>query len=476
MQKNEVNLMKPLSIALSCFCILIHFSFSPVSGKGNAEKPNLILIVADDLGYADLGMHGSKQIPTPYIDQLAEEGIVFSNGYVSSPVCSPSRAGLLTGKNQVSFGFDNNLFPAQPGFDPDYVGLPLTETTLANKLKSLNYVTGLIGKWHLGEKAQFHPLNRGFDEFWGFLGGAHDYFISSPGGEGMQCPIECTYKTPEPISYISDDIGNECVDYIRRHKNEPFFLFASFNAPHSPMQAKEADLKLFKHIEDDLRRTYCAMVYRLDQNVGKILEVLQEEGLEHNTFVVFISDNGGPANAISNGSVNAPLRGQKTTLLEGGIRVPFIFKWPAQLTAGKKIDDLVLSLDICPTFVEAAGGTTSEKDNFRGINIIPFLTGQTDKIPHVSMEWSYTVSAAIREGDWKLISLPDRLPMLYHISDDISEQYDLSLQNLDRTKAMLKKLGEWDVHLPHPVFLEPADWRIRHLGFYDAEYQLVQPE
>lgn len=468
--------MKPLSFALFSFCILMLFSFYPVSGKGNPEKPNFILIVADDLGYADLGIHGSKQIPTPYIDRLAREGIVFSNGYVSSPVCSPSRAGLLTGKNQVSFGFDNNLFPAQPGFDPEYVGLPLTEITLANKLKSLGYVTGLMGKWHLGEKAQFHPLKRGFDEFWGFLGGAHDYFISSPGGEGMQCPIECTYKTPEPITYISDDIGNECVDYIRRHKNEPFFLFASFNAPHSPMQARDADLKLFQGIEDDLRRTYCAMVYRLDQNVGKILEALQVEGLESNTFVVFISDNGGPANAISNGSVNAPLRGQKTTLLEGGIRVPFIFKWPAQLTAGKKIGDLVLSLDICPTFVQAAGGTSSEKDNYRGINIIPFLTGQTDEIPHESMEWSYTVSAAIREGDWKLISLPDRLPMLYHISDDMSEQYDLSLQNLDRTKAMLKKLGEWEVHLPHPVFLEPADWRIRHLGFYDAEYQLVQPE
>ena len=266
--------MKPLSFALFSFCILMLFSFYPISGKGNSEQPNFILIVADDLGYADLGMHGSKQIPTPYIDRLSEEGIVFSNGYVSSPVCSPSRAGLLTGKNQVSFGFDNNLFPAQPGFDPEYVGLPLTEITLANKLKSLGYVTGLVGKWHLGEKAQFHPLKRGFDEFWGFLGGAHDYFIASPGGEGMQCPIECTYKTPEPITYISDDIGNECVDYIRRHKNEPFFLFASFNAPHSPMQARDADLKLFQHIEDDLRRTYCAMVYRLDYNVGKILEAL----------------------------------------------------------------------------------------------------------------------------------------------------------------------------------------------------------
>lgn len=452
------------------------FFHSAYSGESNNAKPNFVLIVADDLGYGDLGFQGSKQIPTPNIDRLAREGIIFSNGYVSSPVCSPSRAGLLTGKNQVTFGYFDNTGPNQTGFDPDYQGLPLKEITLADKLKSLGYINGLIGKWHLGERAHFYPTKRGFDEFWGFLGGAHDYFTAIPDEEGMEGPIDCTYKTSEPLNYITDDIGNECVNFISRHKSESFFLLASFNAPHSPMQATKEDLRLFNHIKDELRRTYCAMVYRLDQNVAKILKALKEEGLERNTFVVFISDNGGPANSISNGSVNAPLRGQKTTLLEGGIRVPFIFKWPAKLTAGKKINDPVLSLDICPTFVEAAGGTTSEKDNYTGVNIIPFLTGQTDQIPHVTMEWRYTVSAAMRDGDWKLIRLPDRLPMLYHLSEDISEQHDVALQNLERTKAMLKKLGTWEVHLPYPVFHEPADWRIRHLGFYDAEYQLNQPE
>lgn len=307
-----------------------------------------------------------------------------------------------------------------------------------------------------------------------YMGGAHDYFIAEPDGEGIERPIECNYKTPEPITYITDDKGDECVDFIRRHKNEPFFLFASFNAPHSPMQALEEDLKLFSHIDDELRRTYCAMVYRLDQNVGKILKALEEEELEHNTFVAFISDNGGPAH--DNGSINAPLRGQKTTLLEGGIRVPFIFRWPDGLMAGEKFDETVLSLDIFPTFVKAAGGTISEEDNLTGVNLIPFLTRETDQIPHTAMKWRFTVSAAIMEGDWKLIRLPDRLPMLYNISEDISEQNDLALQNLDRTRAMLKKLGEWDLNLPHPVFLEPKSWSKRHLGFYDAEYQLVQPE
>jgi len=460
-------------IIISFLCFSIYFSLFPLLGQNTPEKPNFILIVADDLGYADLRMHGSKQIPTPHIDQLSEEGVHFTNAYVSSAVCSPSRAGLITGKNQVEFGYNNNTFNySQPGFDPDYMGLPLTETTMADKLKSLGYTTGLVGKWHLGAEAHFHPLKRGFDEFWGYMGGAHDYFVDD--GEGIERPIECSYKTPEPLTYITDNKGDECVDFIRRHKKEPFFLFASFNAPHSPMQALEEDLKLFSHIEDDLRRTYCAMVYRLDQNVGKILNALREEGLEPNTFVVFMSDNGGPAN--DNGSINAPLRGQKTTLLEGGIRVPFILKWPARLPSGKKMDELVTSLDICPTFIEAAGGKVSNEDKLTGVNILPFVTGQSDRAPHESLEWRFTVSAAIREGDWKLIRLPDRLPMLYHLSDDISEQNDVSLQNLDRTLAMLKKLGEWDVALPHPLFLEPKSWSKRHLGFYDAEYQLVQPE
>ncbi len=441
------------------------------------RSPNFIIILADDLGYADLGIHGSKQIPTPNIDQLGHDGIVFSSGYVSSSVCSPSRAGLMTGKNQVGFGYNNNIGPSQTGFDPNFRGLPVNEKTLADKLQSSGYVTGLVGKWHLGESSHFHPLKRGFDEFWGFLGGAHDYFNAQPGATGMECPIECNYKTPAPLNYITDDIGTECVDFIKRHKNEPFFLYASFNAPHSPMQATEDDLKLFGHIKDKLRRTYCAMVYRLDQNVGRIIGTLEEEGLEDNTFVVFLSDNGGPAvDPISNGSVNAPLRGQKTTLLEGGVRVPFIFKWPAKLEAGKRIQEMVSSLDICPTFIEAAGGTASEIDSCQGVNLIPFIIGHTDDIPHYYMKWSYTVSTAIREGDWKLISLPDRLPMLYNLSEDISELNDVALQNPDRTKAMMKKLGNWEVHLPHPVFLEPASWRIRHLSFYDAKYQLIQPE
>jgi arylsulfatase A-like enzyme len=442
--------------------------------KSGNDTPNFILIVADDLGYADLSLNGSKQIPTPNIDRLAHKGVNFTQGYVTSPVCSPSRAGLITGRNQVHFGYDNNIGGSQPGFDPQFMGLPVSEKTIADMLKPLGYVSGLIGKWHLGYEQQFHPLNRGFDEFWGYQGGGHDYFRSEPDGTGYLSPIECNYKTPQPITYITDDKGDECVDFIKRHKNVPFFLFASFNAPHAPMQATDADLELFKHIKDEKRRIYAAMVHRLDVNVGRIINTLKEEGLEQNTLVVFISDNGGPVD--QNSSVNAPLNGQKGILLEGGIRVPFIMTWPGKLPAGITYENPVISLDFAPTFLEAAGGKVMEEYQFDGVNLIPWLTHQSDEKPHDSFNWRFTISAAIREGNWKLVRLPDRLPMLYNLEDDISELNDLSSQYPELTRRLLRQLGQWDVSLPHPLFLEGAEWKRRQLDLYDNKYLLVQPD
>ncbi len=465
MKPGLVRLLFVLSIAQSC-----------LPAAEDSGKPNFILILADDLGYGDTGAYGSKQIPTPSIDGLAESGALFTSAYVSSPVCSPSRAGILTGRHQATFGHVDNLTETQPGFDRNFAGLPVGEKTLADRLKERGYTTGIIGKWHLGELPSFRPERRGFDKFWGYLAGSHDYFIADAGETGSKGSILCNYKNPARISYLTDDTGDECVDFIRQNKKGPFFLYAAFGAPHSPMQATDEDLKLFAHVEDKLRRTYCAMVHRLDQNVGKILQALKEENLEQNTVVVFMSDNGGPCAApISNGSVNAPLRGQKTTLLEGGIRVPLVLRWPQKTTAGTRINTTVSALDLCPTFVQAAGGSFASKED-TGIDLMPLITGKEDRLPKRSLKWTYTVSWAIREGDWKLIQLPDRLPMLFNLAEDISEQENVALLNVNRTEAMLKKLGSWEVRLPHPVFREPADWRIRHLGFYDADYQLVQPE
>ncbi|OYV06682.1 MAG: sulfatase [Verrucomicrobiales bacterium VVV1] len=465
------------------FCPLFLTALLPCNAVAESEgpasrRPNIVLILADDLGYGDLGVTGSKQISTPHIDLLAAEGVRFTNAYVASAVCAPSRAGLMTGKHPVTFGFRDNLAPVQPGHDPEFVGLPLNQTTLAERLKKLGYTTGIIGKWHLGELPKFSPLQRGFDEFWGYSGGAHDYFRAEADGEkAMAGPILCSYKQPAPLTYLTDDQGNESVDFIRRHKDHPFFLFASFAAPHSPMQATEEDLKRFASIKDKLRRTYCAMVYRLDQNVGKILDELRAQGVERDTLVVFLSDNGGPsAPGLSNGSVNAPLRGSKTTVLEGGIRVPMIVRWPATLPSGKTMDAMVSSLDLLPTFVTAAGGLTAPSEGLVGVNLLPLLSGKSDQPPHESLMWTYTVGSAIRSGDWKLIRLPDRLPMLYHLSTDLTEQKDLALEQMDRTRAMLRELGQWELRAANPVCREPADWRVRHLKYYDSDYQTSQPE
>jgi arylsulfatase A-like enzyme len=466
---------------LLIFTVLIffHLRFCEVlQGEGFDRAPNIILIMADDLGYGDLGLTGSKQIPTPHIDSLAADGVFCSNAYAASSVCAPSRAGLMTGKHPAAFGFRDNLAPVQRGHDPNFVGLPLDQTTVADRLKQLGYATGLIGKWHLGELPAFSPLQRGFDEFWGFLGGAHDYFRVEPDqAKSMAAPILCNFKTAKPLTYLTDDQGDECVEFIQRHRDHPFFLFASFAAPHSPMQATEDDLKRFSSIEDRLRRTYCAMVYRLDQNVGKILDSVRREGLERHTLIVFLSDNGGPsAPQISNGSLNAPFRGSKTTLLEGGIRVPMILRWPDVLPAGASVDPVVSTLDLFPTIILSAGGLIHPADRIDGFDLLPLLTGKQDASRHKSLMWTYTVGSAMRRGDWKLICLPDRLPMLYDLTADPSEGRDMALDQLDRTRSMLRELGEWQTNIPNPVFREPADWRRRHLTFYDIDYALQQPK
>ena len=452
--------------------LAVFVSLLGLASSLRATPPNIILIVADDLGYGDVGFQGSTQITTPNIDALAKSGVRFTQGYVSAPVCSPSRAGLLTGKMPVRFGYDNNLDDNTPGFAPEYAGLNVKEKTVADRLKAAGYKTGIVGKWHLGTQPQFHPLKRGFGEFWGFLGGGHSYFPTAKDGK-PESNIECNYKAPAPITYITDDIGTECVDFIHRHRDEPFFLYAAFNAPHNPLQATKADLEKFAFIKDERRRTYCAMVHRLDVNVGRIVAAVAKAGLATNTLIAFISDNGGPVD--QNASLNAPLNGQKGILLEGGMRVPFLMAWPSALSAGMVYTNPVSALDFAPTFLALAGTPVTGKEGFDGVNLLPYLSGANVAPPHDTLLWRFTVSAAIREGDWKLVRLPDRLPMLFNLATDVSEQHDVALKNLDRTRTLLRRLGWWDVNLPHPLFLEGAIWKHRQLNLYDVTYPLTQP-
>ncbi len=435
-------------------------------GLTKHDRPNVVLIVADDLGYADVGFHGCRDIQTPHLDHLAATGTVCSQGYVSSAVCSPSRAGLLTGRNQVTFGYDNNLSHTR-GFDPEFAGLPVDQKTMADHLAAAGYRTGIIGKWHLGGLPQFHPTRRGFDEFWGFTGGGHQYFPTPP-GSGYQAPIECNFKRPQPITYLTDDIGDEAVGFIKRNREQPFFLYVAFNAPHTPMQATEADLEIYSGIADQKRRTYAAMVHRLDVNVGNIQNALRNAGVARKTITVFVSDNGGPLR--TNASRNEPLRGQKGILTEGGMRVPFVIHDPVRLPKSQRYDHPVSSLDLLPTFLAAAEAQPVDKSpKFDGVDLWPYLTGQNAGPPHDTLRWRFTISAAIRQGPWKLIRLPDRLPMLFNLDQDVSESNDVALGNIERTRRMLSDLGTWDVQLPPPLFLEGKVWKSRQLSLYDTD-------
>lgn len=332
------------------------------------RKPNIVLIVADDLGYGELGIQGSPDIPSPNIDSIARNGVRFTNGYVSCPVCSPTRAGLATGRYQQRFGHELNPGPALQA--EDIFGLPLTETTLANRLKSQGYATGMFGKWHLGYKPEFHPQKRGFDEFFGFLGGAHSYV--DPLGDKANPILRGTQPVDEK-EYTTNAFAREALSFIDRHQREPFFLYLPFNAVHAPLQGLEQYLAKFASIKDEKRRTFAAMHACMDDAVGRVLKMLRDTKNEENTLVFFISDNGGPTPSTT--SRNDPLKGYKGQVLEGGIRVPWLMQWKGHLPAGKVYENPAISLDIHPTAVAAAGGSIPADAKLDGVNLLPFLTG-----------------------------------------------------------------------------------------------------
>jgi arylsulfatase A-like enzyme len=342
------------------------------------KKPNVILIVGDDMGYADVGFHGCKEIPTPHLDALAKSGVRFTNGYVSGPYCSPTRAGLLTGRYQTRFGHEFN----PGGVQATKAGLPLTESTIADRMKAAGYRTALIGKWHLGTDER-HPQKRGFDDFFGFLGGAHDYFKP----EGV-------LRGSEPAdekAYLTDALGREAVSFIDKNKDKPFFLYLAFNAVHTPMQADDPRLKKFAAIKDKQRQTYAAMMSALDDAVGIVVKKLADEKLTENTLVAFISDNGGPTmqGTTINASINTPLRGSKRTTLEGGIRVPFVVSWPGKVQQGTTDDRPVIQLDLHVTALAAAGVAPKAEWHVEGVDLLPYLSGKEKGQPHAALYWRF---------------------------------------------------------------------------------------
>jgi arylsulfatase A-like enzyme len=459
--------------------VLAFITSIPVSvilATSAAAKPNIVVIVGDDMGYADVGVHGCKDIPTPHLDSIANDGVRCTNGYVSGPYCSPTRAGLLTGRYQTRFGHEMNPGGGNKGgkkkaaatkagrknndeaLEPhDDAGLPISETTMANHLKAAGYATGLVGKWHLGSAPQFHPQKRGFDEFFGFLGGAHGYFPDAK-------PKMLRGNTPvDEKEYLTDAFGREAVAFINRHADEPFFLYLAFNAVHTPMDANHERLGKFKKIPEGPRRTYAAMMSAMDDNIGKVLAKLKDKKLEDNTLVFFISDNGGPTipGTTINASLNDPLRGSKRTTLEGGIRVPFFVKWPGHLPAGKVYDEPVIQLDILPTALTAAGIDVGTDKKLDGKDLLPYLNGKEKDSPHDSLYWRFGQQMAIRRGGWKLVRYDPAADdqkgaatdaKLYNLKDDIGETLNLIGAEPQKAKELQAAWDEWDEQNIEPLW------------------------
>jgi arylsulfatase A-like enzyme len=434
------------------------------------DRPNFIIILLDDLGYNDVGFNGCKDIPTPGIDKIAANGVKFTSGYVSYAVCGPSRAGLITGKYQDRFGFSKN--PLSAPNDPN-MGLPLEEETIADYVKKANYKTGLIGKWHLGSHTSLVPNNRGFDEFYGFLGGGHQYFpeLLTLEDEHESKSQYDNYKTKllrnktrvVEKEYLTDAFSREAKSFIQSHHKDPFFLFLSYNAPHTPLQATEKYLSRFDHIEDSKRRTYAAMVSAVDDGVNEILKLLTDLKIEDNTIVFFLSDNGGPLS--DNASNNAPLRGKKGDFFEGGIRVPFAIQWKNTLPSGIIYDKPIISLDIFGTIAGILKIKT--KNELDGVNLIPFIQNTSLKAPHESLFWRNYVAGrtAIRTVDHKLINEKDKIH-LFDINTDMSEKVNLSENKKQETKSLLNSIEVWKTQLIEPKFMGLGE---------DKEYNLLHP-
>jgi arylsulfatase A-like enzyme len=425
----------------------------------HAAKPNVLVILADDLGWGELGCQGiTQEIPTPNIDSIAKNGVRFTNGYVSGPYCSPTRAGFMTGRYQNRFGHEFNPGPAEQAV-PNF-GLPLEEKTIGDRMKAAGYATGWFGKSHLGYNPEFHPLKRGFDEFFGFLGGAHDYFDATVDPNNLI--LRGTEKV-EKEDYTTEAFAREAVAFIEKHHAEPWFCYLPFNAVHSPMQATEKYLGRFPGVTDPKRKAFCGMLSAMDDAIGTVLAKVREHKLEENTLVVFFTDNGGPTPQTTSG--NGPLRGFKSQTWEGGVRVPFMMQWKGKVPAGKVYESPVIQLDILPTALAAAGVESLPEWKLDGKNLLPYVTGQKSVPPHDALYWRFGQQVAIRMGDWKLVkgagmnvvaqAAEGQKPgmagaELYNLATDLGEKTNLAAQEPEKVKQLTASWDKWNSELVEP--------------------------
>ncbi len=454
------------------------FGIETTRAELGLDRPNILVILADDLGYNDVGFTGETEIETPVLDALAANGVVFENGYVTHPYCGPSRAGLLTGRYQARFGMENNISYAP--HDPN-MGLPLSEVTLANRLKSKGYATGIIGKWHLGAAPHFQPNNRGFDYFYGFLDGGHNYM---PGeveihAGGYLTPILRNKQPADFEEYLTTALSRDAANFIETHEDEPFFLYLSYNAPHSPLQAPEELAAKYDYIEDPDRRIYAAMVDAMDQGIGLVVDALDRTGQLDNTLIFFLSDNGGVYPEAwqpdSDWADNSPFRRGKVALLEGGIRVPFIAHWPNGIPGGQRFDGLVSTLDIAATSVSVAGEETLD-EVLEGRNLVPYLNGQRTGSPHDALFWRLEEADhiwAVRTPDAKYLKqeLPGVGLGFFDMIEDPTERNNIVGNHPSRQAALAALWNAWNAKNINNILQQSWEYSAGQSAYYQQLHE-----
>ncbi|NDV61491.1 sulfatase-like hydrolase/transferase [Puniceicoccales bacterium CK1056] len=432
---------KPLLAGLATLCLAI-------SAVQADTRPNVLVILVDDAGYNDFGFMGSPDIPTPNLDRLASMGTIFTDAHVTATVCSPSRAGLMTGRYQQRFGHECNVPPDDTGMDP-------AESTMADVLGAAGYRSICIGKWHLGNRTMYHPNNRGFDDFWGFLEGGRSYFPDTRADQPENYRAILHNRTQVDFEgYLTDVFTDKAIEYMDSTVDQPWFIYLSYNAVHTPMEAKEADLERFANHP---RQKLAAMTWSLDENVGKIMTFLESKELMEDTLIFFLSDNGG-AGMHNNQSRNDPLKGWKGNKFEGGHRVPFLVSWKGTIPSGQRFDLLSSSLDVLATCLAVSGLEETPGKPLDGVNLLPYLLGEEERPPHEMLFWRKDRMAAARHGSFKLIRLEGFGYRLYDLGTDLGESVDLRESHPLEFELMKKSLIAWDREQVVPLWLEGEDW------------------
>ena len=446
--------------AIAAAVVGLTLSVGVTLAQDRVDRPNIVVLLADDLGYGSVSWYGSD-IPTPHIDSIANNGVGFTSGYMTAPVCNPSRPAILTGRYQQRWGKELNS-QTEPPVGAARKSLPMSETALPAALKRLGYATGAVGKWQLGMADGYHPLDRGFDSFFGMPSGSR--FVDAgwphariaPGHEDDGAAdstgrIRGLFKDRERVdldAYLTDKLGQAGVDFIERHREGPFFLYLAFHAPHSPIQTIDKYYQRFPMIEDETARIYAAMISAVDDWVGAVLEALRRHGLEERTLVIFTSDNGAAKGSDIDGKRNAPLIGHKRNLYEGGIRVPYVLQWPGTVPAEKRFKHAVSSLDIVPTALAAAGAEDNTK--LDGVNLLPYLKGEREGAPHESLVWRSGPNSAVRAGPWKLLVSGSEIERLYDVEQDREESEDLAAKHPEEVKRLKGIFEQWSMDKVKP--------------------------